>query len=61
MNEKELLKEALDLLKSYRDELERMVKRDKFYAKFIRYDELAGLEKDYAELQENCEKEGKDG
>jgi hypothetical protein len=52
------LKEALSLLETYSDELERMIKRDQFYAKFVRYDELAGLQARHDELLERV-KEGK--
>jgi hypothetical protein len=54
----EKLKEALSLLESYSDELERMIERDPFYAKFIRYDELAGLQLRHDELLERV-KEGR--
>jgi len=59
MNEKELLKEALDLLEVYNDELGRMLRRDQGYALYIRHMELAYLALRYDALQKKCEKEGK--
>jgi len=46
------LKEALSLLETYSDELERMIERDQTYAQLIRKEELAVLQARHAELLE---------
>jgi hypothetical protein len=44
MNDQELLKEAMELLGRYHDELERMLRRDQFYGQYVRLKELTELE-----------------
>lgn len=61
MSDEELLKEALSLLETYSDELERMSVRDPFYTKFIRYDELAGLQLQHDELLEKVKEQENNG
>ena len=53
------LKEALSLLESYSEELERMIERDQTYAQLIRKRELTALQTRHAELLEKVKGEQK--
>jgi hypothetical protein len=58
MNNDELLKEALSLLETYHDEIGRMLRRDQFYAMYIRHMELADLAVRYTDLKKKVKEEG---